>query len=351
VEFLLDPDVAYLNHGGFGACPTPVFERYQAYQRDLERQPTAFQAAIFDDAFTASRAAVAALVGADPDDTVLVPNATAGLNAAVRSLRLGEGDEILTTTHEYGAIVTTLGFGGGAVRAVAPEALVDAIGARTRVVLLSHITSPTAIVLDVAAACAAARSAGALSIVDGAHAPGHVDLDLTAIGADVYVGNCHKWLCAPKSVAFLHARREHQDRIEPVIVSWGWSPGASFAVRHGWAGTQDPAAYLSLPAAIEAHRELDWAGARRLAAVARERLVAAGYPAVDGPSAPCMFAVVLPDGADVAMHDALLGRHRVEVPVIAFGGRTLLRVSCAPYTTAADVDRLLAAIADVAPAR
>ncbi|MGH3066415.1 MAG: aminotransferase class V-fold PLP-dependent enzyme, partial [Gaiellaceae bacterium] len=205
--FLLDPDVVYLNHGGYGACPTAVFDEYQRRQRELERQPTDFllrrlgtwfwdesRSSLLDEA----RAALAAFVGARAEDLVFMPNATSGLNAVIRSLRVRPEEEILTTKHEYGAVVRTLSSIRANVVRCEPEEVVSQIGLRTRAVLVSHITSATALRLPVEEICEAARHAGVLSIVDGAHAPGQIPLDIDAVGADIYAGNCHKWLCAPK---------------------------------------------------------------------------------------------------------------------------------------------------------
>ena len=221
-----------------------------------------------------------------------MPNATSGLNAVIRSLRLAPGDEVLTTRHEYGAVMRTWEFVGASLVYVEPDEVVDAIGPRTRVVSVSHITSPTALLVPVAEICAAAREAGALAVVDGAHAPGHVPLDLDRLGADVYAGNCHKWLSAPKGAGFLWARPEHQRWIEPLVVSWGYGADRSFADRHGWQGTRDPAAALAVPAAIEAHHaRLDLERCRRLAASFHDRL-----PPVGDSPAPQMWATELPPG-------------------------------------------------------
>jgi isopenicillin-N epimerase len=338
LDFLLDPGVTYLNHGGYGACTVPVFERYQELQRELERNPTEFLGRRFDDLVAESREALAAFVGARADDLVLVPNATSALNAVTRSLRLQPGDEVLTTRHEYGAVLRTWEFVGATLVYAEPEELVDAIGPRTAVVCTSHITSPTARLLPVAEICAAAREAGALAIVDGAHAPGHVPLDLEAVGADVYAGNCHKWLGAPKGAAFLWARPEHQHWIEPLVVSWGYGDERTFADRHGWQGTRDPAAFLTVPAAIEAHRGLDLERCRRLAASFHGRL-----PPV-GPPAPQMWASQVEADDAGELQRRLYAEHRIEVVVSAWEGRTLLRVSVAPYNDEADVERLLAAL-------
>ena len=207
---------------------------------------------------------------------------------------------------------------------------------------MSHITSPTALLVPVEEICAAARRAGALAIVDGAHAPGHVPLDLERLGADVYAGNCHKWLSAPKGAGFLWARPEHQRWIEPLVVSWGYGAEASFAERHGWQGTRDPAAALAVPAAIEAHRSVDLERCRRLASSYHDRL-----PPVGDCPAPQMWATELPPGDADELQRRLFAEHRIEVPVKEWEGRRLLRVSVAPYNEAGDLERLLVALEDL----
>jgi isopenicillin-N epimerase len=341
---LLNPDVVHLNHGSYGACPAPVFARYQELQRELERNPTEFLTRRFDRLLGDARAELAAFVGARSDDLVFVPNATAGLNAVIRSLRLGPQDEVLTTRHEYGAVARTWEFVGARLVHAEPDELADAIGPRTKAVSVSHITSATALVLPVEEICAAAREAGVLSIVDGAHAPGQIPLDLERLGADIYAGNCHKWLSAPKGAGFLWARPEHQRWIEPLVVSWGYGAEASFAERHGWQGTRDPAAALAVPAAIEAHRGLDLERCRRLAASFHDRL-----PPVGASPAPQMWASEIATDAPAALQRRLFDEHGIEVVVSEWEGKSLLRVSIAPYNEAADVERLLDALAQLMP--
>jgi isopenicillin-N epimerase len=337
LDFLLDPEVTFLNHGSYGACPVPVFERYQELQRELERNPVEFLGRRFNDLTEEARSALARFVGARPDDLVFVPNATAGLNAVIRSLRLEPGDEVLTTSHEYGAVIRTWEFAEVTLVYAEPEELAAAIGPRTRAVSVSHITSPTALVLPVEEICAAARAAGVLSIVDGAHAPGQLPLDLGRLGADVYAGNCHKWLSAPKGAGFLWAREEHHGWIDPLVVSWGYDEG--FVRRHGWQGTRDPAAALAVPAAIEAHGSFDLERCRRLAASFHDRL-----PPVGPNPAPQMWASEVATDDPDGLQRRLFEEHRIEVVVREWEGRSLLRVSIAPYNEAADVERLLDAL-------
>ena len=316
-----------------------MFERYQQLQRELERNPVEFLGRRFAELTGEARATLAAFVGARADDLVFVPNATSGLNAVIRSLRLEPGDEVLTTRHEYGAVIRTWEFVGAQLVYAEPGELAGAIGPRTKAVSVSHITSPTALVLPVEEICAAAREAGVLSIVDGAHVPGQLPLDLERLGADVYAGNCHKWLCAPKGSAFLWARPEHQRWIDPLVVSWGYGADTSFAERHGWQGTRDPAAVLAVPAAIEAHGVLDLEGCRRLAASFHDRL-----PPVGTTPAPQMWASEIDTPDPGALQRRLFDEHRIEVVVQKWEGRSLLRVSIGPYNEAADVERLLDAL-------
>ena len=342
--FLLDPEVAYFNHGGYGACTIEVFDEYQRLQRELERAPTELLARRFTGAMGEARAALAAFIGVRVDDLVLCQNATSALNAVIRSLRIRPEEEILTTKHEYGAVVRTLGFIRANVVLVEPEELVGSIGIRTRAIVVSHITSPTALVLPVAEICDAARRAGVLTIVDGAHVPGHLPLDVGLLGADVYAGNCHKWLCAPKGSGFLWARPEHQDWIEPLVISWGYHEGADFGERHGWQGTRDPAAFLAIPRAIEVHETFDLEHARQLADEAERLLAPFGLRPLRGARSPLMRALTVRTPDPGLLSRRLYDEHRVEVPVYEWEDATLLRVSIGPYNDAADLERLADAV-------
>ncbi|HEU5477577.1 MAG TPA: aminotransferase class V-fold PLP-dependent enzyme [Gaiellaceae bacterium] len=363
-EFLLDPEVAFLNHGSFGSCPRPVFERYQAWQRELEREPVDFIARRLTDLLHEARASVAAYVGCPPQDLAFVTNATTGVNLAARSLDLQPGDEVLATDLEYGACDLAWEWiarrtGARYVRASIPlpirepgavvEALFAAMSGRTRAVFVSHVTSTTGLVLPVEDIVGRARALGLVTIVDGAHAPAHVPLDLTALGADFYSGNAHKWLCAPKGAGFLHARPERQDRLDGAIVSWGYGEGNTFSERIEKQGTRDPAAWLAVPDAIRFQAERDWSEVRercrRLAREAHEELcgLLGTEPLAPDSMIAQMAAVRLPRPAP-DLSDELFARHRVEIPV---GGAEddLLRLSVAAYTTREEVDRLLAALA------
>jgi isopenicillin-N epimerase len=355
--FLLDPDVVQLNHGSFGACPVSVFDEYQRIQRELEAGPTDFftrKAAKWfwgdperPGRMAEARAALAGFLGARVEDLVFAPNATYGLNAVIRSLELEPDDEVVTTCHEYGAITMTWEFAGATLVVCEPDEIAERIGPRTRAVSVSHVTSPTALVFPVEEICAAARAAGVLAIVDGAHGPGQIPLDLAALGADVYAGNCHKWLCAPKGSGFLWVRPEHQEWVAPTVVSWGWRDDADFAERHGWAGTRDVSAYLTLPKAIEVHATFDSERQRAVADLAEARLAELGLARLPGEPAPFMRAVELPPGDAGGLWHRLFVEHRVEAPVYEWDGRRFLRVSIGPYNDEEDVERLVSALREL----
>ncbi len=369
--FLLDASVAFLNHGSFGATPRPVFERFQAWQRELERQPVEFLVQRFGGLLREARAALAAYVHTAPDNVVYVTNATTALNIVARSLRLEPGDEIVSTDHEYGAMDRMWRFVGGKTGAAykpvplplpvtSPAGLVERLWAgvtpRTRVLFFSHLTSPTALILPARELCRRARAAGILTIVDGAHALGQLPLDLDDLGADFYTANAHKWLCAPKGSAFLYARPEVQSRIEPLVVSWGdtaFTPaGSPFLDEQQWAGTRDISAFLAVPEAIRFCAAHDWARVRaechRLVRHAREAIGAlTGLPPIC-PDSPDWFAqmatVPLPACDAPTLKARLYDQHRVEVPVSIWQGRPYLRVSIQGYNTLADVERLVDAL-------
>jgi isopenicillin-N epimerase len=352
--FLLDPEVAYLNHGAFGACPRPVFEAYQRWQLELEREPVDLLERRLGDELAAVRAVLGEYVGAEARDLALVLNATSALNTVLRSLRLDPGDEILTTTHEYGATELLLGFvaertGARVVHAVGTDA--DEIWAaatpRTRVLVASHVTSPTALLLPVDELCRRAREAGVVSVVDGAHTPGQVPLALERLGADFYAGNCHKWLCAPKGAGFLHARPERQELLEPLVVGWGHAE-SEFALRHDWQSTRDPAAYLAVPDAIEFVRVHGRAAdCRALLEAGSKRLASAGFSAI-APAQPLQMAWFrLPGCEPETVERRLRDEFRVEAPVRRRNAEQLIRVSVAPYNTPDDLERLEEALRSI----
>lgn len=370
--FLLRDDVVFLNHGSFGACPREVFDEYQRLQREIESQPVEFLDRKLFPRLAGARAALAAYVGCGADDLVFVSNATTGLNIVARSLALQPGDEILGTDQEYGALDRTWRFlcsksGARYVRqpitlpVTTAERLVEDVWAgvteRTRVLFVSHITSPTALRLPVAELVRRGREAGLVTIVDGAHAPGQIDLDVAAIGADFYAGNCHKWMMAPKGAAFLHARPEVQHLVEPLVVSWGYesrNPGKSpFLDLQEWTGTRDPSSWLAVPASIDFMERHGWDGEReRCRAMIRD--VRGRITELTGLEPICpdtgawfdqMHALPLPGSVDAAaLQVRLLEDFGIEVPVQDVDGRHFLRPSAQGYNTPDDYDLLVEAL-------
>lgn len=370
--FLLRPDVAYLNHGSFGATPRPVFEEYQRFQAELEAEPMEFIARRGPALMHEARSVAAAYLGCDPLDMVFVTNATIGVNIVARSLVLGPGDEVLGTDQEYGACDRTLTFlsrkAGFTYRLASlpvppttPEELAESFMAQvtpaTRAILISHIAAPTALTFPVREICALARERGIITLVDGAHVPGQLPLNLTDVGADFYTGNLHKWLCAPKGAAFLYARREMQPLLEPLVVSWGYDavvPGPSRFVDHQemW-GTRDLAPFLAVPAAIRFQQEHDWDAVReechRLLLSFRPEIADAlgGQPvAAEGEGwFRQMSAFRIPAGVDgFELGRRLFDEHLVEIPVFQWMETQLLRISIQGYNTRQDVERLLSGL-------
>ena len=371
-DFLLDPDLVFLNHGSFGAVPRRVHEASEALRLEMERNPVEWLGRRADDLLLAARRRLAEFTGASPDDLVFFPNPTTAINMVVRSLRLPAGSEVLTTDHEYGAMVRTwqkwcgehhIGYRPVTLPdpLTTPEEVVEviwsAVGEHTKVLFLSHVTSATAVRLPVEELCRRARDAGILTIIDGAHVPNHLALDLISLGADVYTGALHKWLCAPKGASFLHATSAVQEWLQPLVVSWGWEsdqPSSSrFIDHHQWQGTRDLTPFLAVPSAIDFVESYNWATVRaeahRRVVDARDRVGAITGLAALAPDGHRwlgqMAAIRLPDGVDVQrLQTRLREQHRIEVPCHRWNGHALMRVSATAHTTDDDIDALVAAL-------
>ena len=371
-EFMLDPGIAFLNHGFVGATARAIFEANLERQREFEREPVDFISRFATQRLAEARATLAEYVDADPDDVVFTSNGTVGLNTVARSLALGPGDELLMTDHEHGGIerlfrymAERLGF--TLVKRAVPlpvtthadfvEHLMAGVTGRTRAILISHMTAPTALVLPVAEVCHRAREMGILTVIDGAHGPGQLPLSLRTIDPDFYVGILHKWLCAPKTCAFLYARRDRQRRLEPLVVSWGWQPdvpGVSrFIDENEWQGSRDLAPFLTVPDAIAFQQTHDWDAVRtrcRALAASAQRAISDMFGLAPWhPSLPewqgQMACAPLPDRVDLArLQHRLRFEHQVDVSVERFAGAPRVRVSVQGYNTQADIDRLLAAL-------
>jgi isopenicillin-N epimerase len=376
----LDPDVAFLNHGSFGACPGPVLAAQQRWRDRMEREPVRFLSRELPGLLAEARRALGAFVGADPDDLAFLPNATSGVNAVLRSLALGPGEEVLVTSHGYNACVNAARYAAersGARVVVAavpfpidsPEHAVDAVLAattpRTRLAVVDHVTSPTGLIFPIERLVVALAARGIDTCVDGAHAPGMLPLDLTALGAAYYSGNCHKWLCAPKGAAFLHVRRDRQLGVRPLVISHGANAvldGQSrFRAEFDWMGTDDPSPYLAVPDALRFLEALvpgGWpalmAGNRAMALAARDvlaRALGVGPPAPDA-MIGALAALPLPPGAAPAgarrdpLQAVLMERFGIEVPVMLWptAPARLIRVSAQIYNRPDQYERLADAL-------
>ena len=391
-HWILDPGTTFLNHGSFGATPREVLAAQQAWRERLEAEPVRFMVEELEPAMDAARSALGRFVGADADDLAFLPNATTGANTVLRSLELAAGDELLTIDHEYNAVRNALQFAADradaqVVTAKVPfplgsvdelvEPILAAVTPRTRLAVLDHVTSATALVLPIGELVAELRRRGVETLVDGAHAPGMVELDLAAIGAGYYAGNLHKWVCAPKGAAFLWVRPDLQAAIQPLVISHGAnSPRqdrSRFRLQFEWQGTIDPSAWLAVPAALELGASLlpgGWPEMRRrnhdLALLARDLLcgVTGGAPPAPDAMVGSMASVPLPwesspiavQGVDLygdAVHGALLAAG-IQVMVTPWPQRPegerwrrLLRVSAAAYNHASEMEELAARLASV----
>ena len=372
--FLLRPEVIFLNHGSYGACPRPVFEAYQRRQLELEHQPVEFMQHRVNDLLQEARNKLGAYLNADAEDLVFVTNASMGLNIIARSLALEPGDEVLSTDHEYGSLNRAWEWvcgksGAHYIRRPIPlpitstEEVVDAVWSgvtdRTRVLYCSHITSPTALILPVGELIQKARAAGITTVIDGAHAAGQIPLDLSELGADFYSANCHKWMMAPKGVGFLYARKEMHDKLEPLVGGRAHDlrNGSRLIAEHQYQGTRDPASFITVPEAIRFMEEHDWPQVRerchQLARYAREKVFQlTGLPPVI-PDSPQWFAqmALLPippcDGA--ALKRRLLAEYGVELPTTGHGDQQFLRISVQGYNSQEDVSTLVEGLSALLP--
>ena len=376
--FQLDPSVTFLNHGSFGATPKPVFDAYQNWQLRLESQPVLFLGRELDGLLKDSRQVLGEYLNAEADDLVYIPNATHGVNIISRSLSLLHGDEIVTSDHEYGACDYSWEFickktGANYIHQPIPlpvrteegifESFWLGVTQRTKAIYLSHITSPTALRLPVEKICRLARQAGILTIIDAAHSPGQIPVNLQELGADIVFGNCHKWMLSPKGAAFLYVRREVQHLIEPLIVSWGFNPapetgtGSRFIDIFQWTGTKDPAAALTVPKAIEFMKEHNWDEVRlechALLRQAIERiseltLLPPPYPPASGFYSQ-MGIAALPRSDLVVLKSRLYDEYKIEVPLTQWQDQQFVRISVQAYNRQEDIDLLVKALKVLLP--
>ena len=377
--FLLDPEIVFLNHGSYGACPRPVFEVYQEWQRRLELQPVKFLGVDLDNYLNQARLELGCYINCPTKDIVYIPNATHGVNIVARSLELNPGDEILATNQEYGACNFAwehVCSKTGAIYKRQPitipfessEQIMDqlwqGVTSKTKIIFISHITSPTSLTMPVQMICQRAHQADILTLIDGAHAPGQIALDLASLKADFYVGNCHKWMLSPKGAGFLYARPEVQNLIEPLVVSWGYQskftiPRESTFIDYlQWSGTKDPAAALSVPAAIAFMEENHWNEVRASCHhILRYAMDTIGeltglkqiYP-LDSDFYHQMGTLPIPRVKDLLeLKSRLLNEYKIEIPYIEWDNHQYLRLSVQGYNTLDDINRLVHALSELLP--
>ena len=385
-NWLLDAETIFLSHGAFGACPRRMLQCQSGWRARLERQPLQFLVRELEHELDTARAALATFVGAQRDNLVFVNNATSGVNTVLRSLPFQPGDELLVTDHEYNASRNALDYaaarsGARIVVAKIPfpfhtaddiiAPILSAVTGRTKLALIDHVTSQTGVVLPLAEIVRALNDRGVDTLVDGAHAPGMVPLDLTELNAAYYTGNCHKWLCAPKGAAFLHVRTDRQERIRPLTISHGANSKRAdrsrFILEFNWQGTTDPSAVLSVPEAIHFMGGLmpgGWADvmARNRALAQAARKILCNALQIEEPCPDefigSLAAMPLPGIKESQfprlpfnespLQDALRTKHKIEVPIIFWPGppRGLLRISAQVYNSLPQYERLAAAIVE-----
>ena len=358
--FQLDSQFTYLNHGSFGACPYPIFNEREKWQKRLEFQPVSF---IQDDAnelLEKSREALSLYVHCDKDDLVYFPNPSTAMNMVIRSLDLKAGDEVLSSNHEYGAVERTWkfvarkkGFSYKSIDIPLPfdrqdfiNRLKERINSKTKIIFLSHITSPTGIIFPIEEVCKLAKEFGIMTIIDGAHAPAQIDLNLNRLGADIYTGACHKWMLCPKGVAFLYASKKYQNILEPLVVSWGWesdNPSHSqFLDYHQYQGTNDISTYLTVPKAISFLNQHNWKDIRdychnQIIETRKILIQTVGTEPICNDEDLGQMTSLIINVNDADKLYRFLKNNNIEVPVFSWNGLSLLRVSFQCYNSMNDI--------------
>ncbi len=373
-KFLLDTSITFLNHGSFGACPKVVFEDYQKWQLLLEREPIQFITNTGVKFLQASKEALGKYINSDPLDLVYMPNPTTALNTVIKNLPLKQGDEILTTDQEYGAMDRTWNYycekaGARYVRQkinlpiTSTETFLSefwsGLSSKTKIIFISQITSPTALIFPVKEICERAKSLGIMTIIDGAHVPAHIDLDIRDLDPDIYTGACHKWLLTPKGNSFLYVKKNYQSTMDPLIISWGYNaefPSDSlFQDYHQFNGTRDFSAYLTTPAALKFLEDNNWEDKK----LACRKLLKHYYPIVSNELESHVLCPVndtflgqicsipIRTKNPIALKKLLYEHYKIEIPIITFSGETYLRISFQAYNGANEIETLINAIRSI----
>ena len=370
-QFLLKKEITYLNFGAYGACPKPIFEAYQQFQLELETEPTVFVNETGPAYLKASREALGAYLNCSADDIVYVTNPSYAVNIIAKSLKIGAGDEVLTTNLEYGPCDKTWKYyceqKGATYKKIQTRFPLESkedfiaqfttgITEKTKLIFLSHITSSTGLRLPVEEICAIANQRGIIIYVDGAHAPGQIDLDLNSLGVDIYTGACHKWMLTPKGSSFLYVRKSLQDLFDPLVISWGFNtpkPSHSrFLDNHQLQGTRDYAAFLTIPAAIQFMQQFCWREvAKKCKEISQnngerfcELLGTKANSPINDDFIAQMFAIPLKIVSPEKVHNILYQQFKIQVPITTHEGNHYLRYSIQGFNDQTDLDNLYEAI-------
>jgi len=373
-HFLLNPEITYLNHGSFGACPKPIFDNYQKWQLELEREPVQFitkNAAVY---LKQSKLALAKFIGCEAEDFFFTPNPTTAINTIIRSLKLNPGDEILATNHEYGAMDKTWSFyskqtGVKYIRqkisfpVISKEQLLEEFwsgyNVNTKVIFINQISSATALIFPVKEICDKARERGLITIIDGAHVPGHINLNISELNPDFYTGTAHKWMLTPKGSSFLYVKKDFQKMLDPLVVSWGYEsefPSQSqFLDYHEQQGTRDISAFLTIPAALKFFEDNDW----KAKIVASKELILSNYESFcellhTKPNCPVtpeflgqMCSIPIQTEKPFELKELLFEKYKIEIPVMKIENLIFIRISLNGYNSQSDLEVLRSALKDV----
>jgi isopenicillin-N epimerase len=373
-QFLLDPNITFLNHGSFGACPKPIFEEYQRLQLELESEPVYFIQKKQATYLKIAKDSLAMYIGCNANDFFFTPNPTFAMNTIMRSLHLEAGDEILTTNHEYGAMDRTWNFyckksGAKYIRQNISlpvfskeqmlEEFLSGLTSKTKIVFLNQISSATALIFPVKEICDKARELGLITIIDGAHVPGQMDLDLTELNPDFYTGTLHKWMLAPKGSSFLYVKKDFQEMLDPLVVGWGYesvSPGESqFLDYQEYQGTRDVSAFLCTPKVIDFLEENEWNNkAKECRSIVLNNYQRFCDLLNTQPICPItdeflvqMASIPIKTSKPFELKELLFNTYKIEIPVMPLNGNYFLRYSINAYNSQEDLDILYKALQDI----
>jgi isopenicillin-N epimerase len=373
-QFLLDPNITFLNHGSFGACPKPIFQEYQRFQLELETEPVNFIQNKQTPYLKIARESLANFVGCQAQDVVFTPNPTFAINVIMRSIKLNPGDEILATNHEYGAMDRTWNFyckksGARYIRQnitlpiTSKEQIIEEFWkgytTKTKVVFLNQMSSATALRFPVKEIIEKAKELGLVTIVDGAHIPGHIDLDIASLNPDYYTGTLHKWMLAPKGSSFLYVNPKWQNQLEPLVVSWGYeslAPGESqFLDYHEIQGTRDVSAFLCTPTVIDFLNKNKW----KAVSEGCKTIVLENYQRFcdlvgSEPLCPItseflgqMASIPIKTNKAADLKERLYTQYKIQIPVMPLNGNYYLRYSINGYNSQGDLDVLYKALEEI----